>query len=695
VTFNRDIAPIIETHCASCHRPGQPGPFSLLTFADARRRAGLIASVTERGYMPPWKPAPVDGGFVGERRLTAGQIRQIREWADGGAPEGDAADRAPSRVWTDGWQLGEPDMVLEMREPYILAASGPDVLRNFVLPIPIAARRYVRGIEFRPASPRVVHHATFRIDPTRASSRLDEDDPAPGYEGIMPPDAQYPDGHFLAWTPGQLPPLAEDGSAWRLEPRSDLLMQLHLVPSGRPEPIEVRIGLFFTDVPPARTPSMIRLTRQDIDIPAGQRDYLVEDRYVLPVAVELRELQPHAHLLARSVDADADLPDGTSRALLRIADWDFRWQDVYRFKEPPRLPAGTTVRLRISYDNSSDNARNPFSPPRPVRFGEKTSDEMGARWLQVLPESPKDLGVLQQDLDRKSTLDDVVGFEHLLAAAPNDGSLHEALASSLLRLGRGAEALNELETAVRLNRNSAMAHYNLGTALLVQRRVAEAIDRFEQALRLKPSLATAHNSLGFALKSIGRLDDAIAHYRQALAIDPQYAHAYNNLGAALQARGDFADAMAQYALAIRANPNDPVPYRNWAKALAIRGDAALAVARFREALVVAPAAPPLLAELAWLLAVHPDPRIRTPSEAVALAERASTLTADGDAAILDVLAAAYAGAGQFDRATVVARAAVASASQRDPTRVAAIKQRLALYESDRAYLHDFTTGFGR
>jgi Flp pilus assembly protein TadD len=241
-----------------------------------------------------------------------------------------------------------------------------------------------------------------------------------------------------------------------------------------------------------------------------------------------------------------------------------------------------------------------------------------------------------------------------------------------------------------------MGQYNLATALLVQGRSAEAIARFEEAIRLKPSLASAHNSLGVALKAAGRIDEGIARYRQALAIDPEYAHAHNNLGAALQARGNFEEAIAEYALAVRANPTDPVPHRNWAKALAIHGDAAQATGRFRAALVVAPDSPALLADFAWLLAVHTDAQVRSSGEAVELAERAAMLTGDRDPAVLDVLAAAYAGVGRFGQAIAVARSAIAFASQRNSKRLAGeVERRLDLYETHCAYTHAFAGGFGR
>lgn len=696
VTFSRQIAPIIRTHCAPCHRPGQPGPFNLLTYADVQRRARVIAAVTATRYMPPWKPESGHGDFVGERRLSQAQVRLIQDWVAMGAPEGDPRDLPSAPVWPEGWQLGQPDLVIQMPEAYTLKASGPDVLRNFVIPIPVTRRRFVKGIEFRPGNPRVVHHATMRIDRTQTSRRRDEEDPESGYEGPTPPDARYPDGHFLAWTPGQLRPLADDGLAWRLEPGSDLVVQLHLVRSGRPESVQVTTGIFFTDVAPTRVPSMIRLSREDLDIPPGQRDYVTEDRYVLPVDVELRELQPHAHLLARRFEGLAEFPDRTVRSLIRIADWDFKWQDVYRLKEPLRLPAGTSLVMRITYDNSSDNVRNPFSPPRRVRFGESTSDEMADLWLQVLPQSREDLAVLERDFGRKSITEDMIGYRHMLEDDPNNPGLHEGLASTYLQLGRGADAVNELEVSLRLNPRSAIGHYNLGTALLVQGRLDEAIVRFEQALRLKPTLAYAQNSLGYALQAKGKIEQAVIHYRQALAIDPGYAHAHNNLGTAFQALGRFGEAASQYEQAARSRPDDPVPERNWAKTLAQQGKAHESTAHFRLALALAPDSPALLADLAWLLAVHAVAEIRAPYESVELAERAAALTGYQDPRVLDVLSAAYAGADEFARAIAVARSAIALAVQRDAIRLAAeIGKRLRLYETNRAYVHDFTTSFGR
>jgi mono/diheme cytochrome c family protein len=173
VTFARDIAPILYAHCATCHRPGEIGPFSLLTYEDARTRARQIAEVTRNRLMPPWKPAPGTGDFIDARALTAEQIDLLDRWVASGASEGDSRAVPPRPTWIDGWHLGTPDLVVTMPEPYVLRADGLDVFRTFVLPIPLQTARYVRAIEFRPGNPRVVHHANIGIDPTRVSMRLD------------------------------------------------------------------------------------------------------------------------------------------------------------------------------------------------------------------------------------------------------------------------------------------------------------------------------------------------------------------------------------------------------------------------------------------------------------------------------------------------------------------------------------------
>src|SRR5262245_51014813 len=230
-TFSKDIAPIVFARCAGCHRPGEIGPFSLLSYADVRQRLTQIADVTSRRIMPPWKPERGHEAFLDDRSLRDDELRLLQQWLAQGAIEGDPRDLPTLPDTTSGWQLGAPDVIVGMPEPFLVPADGPDVFRTFVIPIPTTTARYVRAVEFRPGNARAVHHANFGIDRTRSSRRLDQQDPEPGYPGGMVPEAGYPPGHMLGWTPGQRPRPSPDGMPWRLERESDLVVQLHMRPT--------------------------------------------------------------------------------------------------------------------------------------------------------------------------------------------------------------------------------------------------------------------------------------------------------------------------------------------------------------------------------------------------------------------------------------------------------------------------------
>ena len=646
VTFTRDIAPILFERCVSCHRPGTVAPMSLQSYAEVRPWARAIRDRVTARDMPPWKPEPGYGGpFVGDRRLSDAQIDLVAKWVDAGAPEGNPADLPRLREWPPGWRLGEPDLIIGMPEPYTLRADGDDVFRKFAIPIPIPAMRYVKGLEFQPGNPRVVHHVNMKIDPTPASRRLDERDPEPGYEGVTPFDARFPFGYFLGWTPGQVRPLAADGMAWRLNPGSDMLLELHLMPRGQPEVVQSRVGLFFTDEAPTKVPFTIRLGKQNLDIPPGATDYPSEDRYVLPVDVEVYGVQPHAHYLAREVRGLATLPDGTRQWLIYIQDWDFDWQDSYRLAEPILLPKGTELAMTFTYDNSVANRRNPHVPPQRVTWGQQSTNEMGDLWIQVVPRRDTDLQILTDDRRPLELAEDIVGSEMVLEADPDQVMIHDDVALLYLQFGRVAEAVTHYRESVRLEPGSPAAEYNLGTTLLQLGDLDEAVTHLEQALRLNPEYALAHNNLGAVLRLQGKLTEAIHHFRQSLLVRPDDGEALYNLANALTLRGEFNEAVMLY----------------------------------RRALEVQPDASEASAELAWLLATHPDPARRAPPEAVTLAERAASLTNHEHPGILDVLAAAYAAAGQLDRAVATAEAALRLVPPGRDVITTAIRQRLEQY----------------
>jgi Flp pilus assembly protein TadD len=464
--------------------------------------------------------------------LSDGEIGLLRRWLDAGAPEGDPREMSGARTWTEGWQLGKPDLVMTLKQPYTLPAEGTDAFRIFVLPIPVATARFVRGLEFRPGNPKVVHHANIRIDTTLTSRHLDEADPAPGYDGLIARTATYPDGHFLGWTPGQVAPLLPSDLAWRLETHTDLVVELHMQPSGKAEQVAPSIGLYFGDSAPTRTPAMLRLGRQDIDIPAGDPGYTVTDAYTLPVDVEVEAVQPHAHYRARDVRGEATLPDGSKKPLIDIADWDFRWQHVYRFVTPLRLPKGTRLSMRYTYDNSAANARNPQRPPVRARWGQRSAEEMGDLWIQVLTKTDRDLERLSRDFRPKVAAEDVKGYEVEIEKHPDDVGLHDDVALLYLELGRSEGAIAHFKTSLALRPQSAAAHYNLGTALTVARQLDEAVSAYREALRIDPAYANAHNNLGNVLLAQKDYDAAIREFAEVVRLEPDSAAAKKNLAAA-------------------------------------------------------------------------------------------------------------------------------------------------------------------
>jgi Tfp pilus assembly protein PilF len=362
-------------------------------------------------------------------------------------------------------------------------------------------------------------------------------------------------------------------------------------------------------------------------------------------------VQPHAHNLARRMEATASLPDGTTRWLIAIDDWDFRWQDVYRWVRPLALPRGTVISMRYSYDNSSENPHNPSRPPRQVGWGPNSTEEMGDLWLQLVPRAENDLPRLQHDVAQKMRRDDLAASNRLLEGDRSNPLRHDAVALLQLQDGQIDEAIGHYRESLRLNAASAPGHYNLAEALLARGRLDDALAEFLEAIRLNPDYVAAHNNAGAVLLAAGRQDQALAHFRRALELNPADADVQNNFARAVMREGRIAEATEH----------------------------------FREAVQLRPDWPPALAGLAWIAATSSQPGFSNPAEAVRLAERARTLTGGRDPLVLDALAAAYAATGLFDRAIDAARTAMQLAATRAPAFAAEIQQRLELYQRQLPY----------
>jgi tetratricopeptide (TPR) repeat protein len=587
--------------CAPCHRRGEAAPFPLLTYQEVKGHALQIAAVTQRRYMPPWPPEPGYGDFEGVRRLSEEQIRQIARWVETGTPEGNPDDLPPAPPFTEGWQLGPPDLVLQIPRAFQLPAGGSDVFRNFVVPIELKQTRYVRAIELRPGNKRVVHHANVVLDRARSLRQRDGEDGQPGFAGmdvITESGAGFePDSHFLFWKPGSPAQETPEDMAWRLDPGNDLIVNLHLQPSGKPERVQPMLGLYFAKQAPRRFPMLVQLEHDGaIDIPPDSRSFSVSDQLTLPMDCELLAIYPHAHYLGKRIEGWAATPDGTLHRLLRINDWDINWQAVYTYREPVRLPEGTTVHMRITYDNSAENTRNPNHPPKRVRSGDRSEDEMGHVWLQVLPHGKGDrdprktlqaalmrrrlekypsdfvanfnLGGLLQSAGKHS---DALGyFERALRARPDSAVTRNDIAVSLMMLGRWDEAVRQLREILAGDPGYANARFNLARVLEAKGDVAEAIATYAEYLSHHPEDAQAHVHLSALYIATRRYDEALPHLREASRLEPDDADIATNLGTVLAIRGDFAGAIAAYELALRIDPNHKTARENLTRARAAK-----------------------------------------------------------------------------------------------------------------------------
>jgi tetratricopeptide (TPR) repeat protein len=552
VTYYGQIAPIVLKDCAPCHRPGESGPFSLLTYDDVKRRAPQIVKVTASRFMPPWLPEPGYGEFKEERRLTDAQIKLFDEWVKQGTPAGTprkSAEEEASRLAT-GWNMGEPDLVLHAARPFTVRADSGETFWNFILPVPITTTRWVRAIEIRPGNPRVFHHANVILDRSHAARRR-ETTPGSGFAGmdvIFEEESFEPDGQFLSWKPGSSPVVEPDGMAWRADPGMDLILNVHVKPTGKEEIVNPTIGLYFTGKPQTKFPMLIQLERdRALDIPAGDKDFTVSDEFRAPMDLNVLAIYPHAHYLAKSIEGYATLPDGSKKWLVRIQDWDLNWQGVFRYKAPVLIPKDAVITMTIHYDNSAANVRNPNNPPKRVTGGMDAASEMSHFWLQVLPVA---------DGDHRAELQESVSAQ-LLQKYPDDFT----------------------------------ANFRMGDLLLTRNQPAEAVPYFRRAAEADPHSVLAATELGSALFAAKRLGEAVESLRLALTIDPTYTDARFNLASVLASGGKFEESAAEFAKVTAEQPDNLKARQNramvlvlWGDQLAKTGDDGKAIDLYREAM---------------------------------------------------------------------------------------------------------------
>jgi thiol-disulfide isomerase/thioredoxin len=406
-TFTRDVAPIVQKHCQECHRRGQVGPFPLETYEQARKRALDIAAVIEERRMPPWKPAPgVGPKFQNNRSLPPPAVAVVSAWVEAGAPEGNPADLPPPPRFGDDWVLGTPDLVLVPEADFAIPPAGEDIYRCFVVPTDLPDDVYLSAIEYRPGNRRVVHHMLSYVDTRGEARKKDAADPGPGYACFAGPGVEV-HGDLGGWAPGNEPSRLPDGIGRSLPRKADVIIQVHYHPSGKPETDRSRVGLHFARKPVRQVLHWNFAANLDFALPPGESNIEVKASWPVPVDLEARAVTPHMHLLGRDIRMSVLYPDGRNQDLVQIDNWDFNWQNTYYFDHPLDLPKGSVVKVIAHYDNSADNPRNPHHPPKLVKWGEGTSDEMCIGFIAVTKKG--------QDLTRpgaKDDLDDIFKNQH-------------------------------------------------------------------------------------------------------------------------------------------------------------------------------------------------------------------------------------------------------------------------------------------
>jgi Flp pilus assembly protein TadD len=549
--------------------------------------------------------------------------------------EGNPAEAPPPPHYSQTWQHGQPDLILNITRPYTLSASGTDVFRNFILPYPLQQTHYIRAMEIRPSVPQIVHHANVLIDRTASYRREHPDtwqDGVPGMELAVDAGNSFdPDSSFLFWKP-DTPFLVEPPSMpWRLDPGNDLILNMHLKPSGKPEIVSAQVGLYFTDTPPTQQPMLLQLEHDSaLNIPAGDANFVVEDSLKLPVDVDVLGVYPHAHYLGRRLEAWAILPNQQKKWLILIPIWDIDRQSVYRYSTPVFLPKGTVLHMHYVYDNSAANEHNPNDPPIRVQAGNRSVDEMAHLWLQVLPVnipagSPDPRLLLEeawmgQRLTKEPTdslalynlasTEAALGkynaafatYQKALAQHPDDPRTLTALGAAYETAGDWQQAAKTYQQAIAAHPDACDARFNLAQILLKHDQAPAAEQQLRSMLDPCPADAGVHSALGVALAAQNQSAAALAEFQRALALDPANFTALYNLGLLASQAGDYQTAVDRLSAAAGLRPADVDTRVQLAGAYAQSGFLDDATAQLLAAIKLSPQHPSLHSLLSQVLA---------------------------------------------------------------------------------------------
>lgn len=433
ITYSEHIAPIIYDHCTKCHRQGEIGPIALTNYSQVSANGAMIEYVTSIKYMPPWRPDNSYTHFIGENVLTDSQIQQISDWVQGGMPQGNPALEPPLPEFPTGSQVGAPDLVLTMAEPFTHQGNNTDQYQIFVLPTGLTEDKDISAIEVRADNKAICHHAILGVDISGTGAELDAETPEYGYPGFggfgFTPEDQF----FSAWVPGATPLVYPPTLGKKLNAGSDLLIQMHYGPTSVTQTDQTSVNIFYADDPIQRYIITYPISLQDLEVP-----FLIPPNEVksfhgtvdVPLGVSLIGIAPHAHLLGKSYKVFATSPNlQDTIPLINIPEWNFNWQGLYAYPNPVHIPAGYKVHCIGTFDNTSSNPLNPHDPPQYVWWGESTYDEMYLCYLQFVLYQPGDENISLAVEDNNTRL--VYPVNQLFPSYPNPTSNNFTIGYSL------------------------------------------------------------------------------------------------------------------------------------------------------------------------------------------------------------------------------------------------------------------------
>jgi hypothetical protein len=387
-TYYKDVLPLLQHHCQSCHRPGEIAPFPLVTYNETRRWADLIREAVQQKKMPPWFADPHFGRFSNDPSLTTQEIETLSSWALANAPSGNAGDAPPPPHWAEGWNIPRPDLVIKMPKPVTLPARGDVEYTYEIVPTGFKEDKWVQKSEVRPSSREHVHHAVVYIRPPDSRWLKEAPVGTPFTASSMADETLRHDAHsttsdmLLVYAPGSSPDLWPDGMAKFVPAGSDLVFQMHYTTNGHAARDQTSVGMVFAKEMPKQRVITLQLTNSSFVIPPGVDNYRVEVHGTLPNDATLLSFFPHMHLRGKRFEYNIIQPDGTIVETLLRVNYDFYWQLSYRLADPRFLKAGTELQAVAWYDNSRRNPHNP-DPDSSVRWGDQTYEEMMVGFFDI------------------------------------------------------------------------------------------------------------------------------------------------------------------------------------------------------------------------------------------------------------------------------------------------------------------------